>query len=421
MYFEKGPAKPTEAVPPVSTARRWWIYGGGVIGLAVIGFFVYRFLTDAEPLLRDARRLLVSRGAELDSAVPLRTVRRAEEALQTYLGRAGHAQDSAKLLLLVCRWQTGRMDGTAQELQQIHLAACQASEVTAAALAAFQANDFPTADRLITAALERTGTDRERVLRAASVIRFDTGRREEVLEHCRELAILAPADPRPWIVMTSVYEGRNDWSSVVENYREVLARTPGSKEQERSIMIGFLLRSGNVDEARREFDSLREESPDLVAEQPLLEGKLLFQEGQAMQALPLLARALRSQPDDLEALLLQGRIQFERGELEGAIKALERVVQNEPLDHESRYILSQAYHRAGRSADSQQMLDAYRNLEAVKQKLYVLESVANSNPQDRKARETLVQIFDQLGANSKADYWRRSLGPTASSAPGGSP
>lgn len=416
MYFEKGPVKPTEITAPAIPARRGWIVAAGLLLLAAAGIQAFRYATDVEPYLAEARRLLVSRVTEFESAAPSRSVQRAAESLKTYLRDSGHAQNSAKLLLLICDWQSGMVRDAGQELDRINLAECLTSELVSAAMAAFQAKDFLSADRLIAAALERSGVDRERTLRAAAVIRFDIGRREDVLTHCRELALLAPTDPRPWMVITSVYEGRGEWASVVENYRQVLARTQGEKLEERSIMIGFLLQSSNLEEARREFDALSKQAPEVAKQLPVLQAKLLFQEGHAEQALPYLARALRDKPDDHEALFLRGRIQLERGEFAGAIKSLERVVEIEPLGHESRYVLSQAYHRAGRKADGEKMLDAYRDLEVFKQRLYVLERIANSDPQDRQSREELVKMFDRLGAQTQAEYWRRSLGQQATGA-----
>ncbi len=382
----------------------------GMIVLVAVSFVGYRYATDVEPQLVEARRLLVSRTAEFESPVPSRLVQRAEESLRTYLKRSGRSQNSAKLLLLICRWQSGTAQGASQELDQINLTECLTTELVSAAIAAFQASDFPTADRLITVALERQDTDRERTLRAAAVIRFDIGRREDVLAHCRELAALAPTDPRPWMLITSVFEGRGDWSSVVENYRQVLTRTAGEKLEERSIMIGFLLQSGNIEEARREFDALNKQAPEVAKALPLLHARLLFQEGRAAQALPYLSQALRDKPDDHEALFLKGRIQLERGEFAAAIKSLERVVELEPLNHESRYVLSQAYHRAGRKADGEKMLAAYHNIEVFKRRLYDLETMANSNPQDRQSRVELVKMFEEIGGQAKAEYWRRSLG-----------
>ena len=393
----------------------------GIIILVAAGFIGFRYATDVEPQLMEARRLLVSRTAEFDSPAPSRLVQRAEEALRTYLKRSGRSQNSAKLLLLICRWQSGTAQEASQELDQINLAECLTTELVSAAMAAFQASDFPTADRLITVALERQDADRERTLRAAAVIRFDIGRREDVLAHCRELATLAPNDPRPWMLITSVFEGRGDWVSVVENYRQVLALTEGEKLEERSIMIGFLLQSGNMEEARREFDALSKQAPEVAKALPLLHARLLFQEGRAEQALPYLSQALRDKPDDHEALFLKGRIQLEQGEFAAAIKSLERVVELEPLNHESRYVLSQAYHRAGRKGDGEKMLETYRNLEVFKQRLYVLETMANSNPQDRQSRQELVKMFEEIGAQTKAEYWRRSLGQQGTGSTGARP
>ncbi|MDB5340547.1 MAG: tetratricopeptide repeat protein [Planctomycetaceae bacterium] len=417
MYFEKGPVTPTDLAALVpSRRRRWWIAGVGLIVAGVAGFVLFRYVTNPEPLLTAARKLLISKTGASGSSVPLRSVHQAEELLQSYLSRSGDAADSANLLLLDCVWHTGQSEGAGLALDRIDLSKCRNSELSEAALAAFRANDFRSAERLIAVALDRPESDRERVLRAAAVIRFDTGRRQDVLAHCRELAVLAPNDPNPWIVITSIYEGRDDWSSVVENYRQVIARTAGEKLQERSIMIGFLLQSGNIAEARQELDALQKDAPQVVQEQLVLEAKVLYQEGHSKQALPFLNRVLRSSPNERDALYLKGRIQFEDGDLANAAKLLERVVELDPLDDQSRYLLSQAYHRLGRKSDGEKMLAAYRGLELFKQQLYSLESAANSNPLDLYSRQELVKICEHFGANEKAEYWRRSLGQQATGA-----
>lgn len=181
-------------------------------------------------------------------------------------------------------------------------------------------------------------------------------------------------------------------------------------------MIGFLLQSGNIAEARQELDVLQKDAPQVVQEQPVLEAKVLYQEGHSKRALPFLNRALRSNPDERDALYLKGRIRFEDGDLANAAKLLERVVELDPLDDQSRYLLSQAYHRLGRKSDGEKMLAAYRGLELFKQQLYSLESTANSNPLDQRSRQELVKICEHFGAKEKAEYWRRSLGQQANGA-----
>ena len=374
-------------------------------------FYGMHLFGNPDPLLNEARQLLHADSGGADSIPPQRHVRRARQVLQTYLQRSQRDSSPATLLLLMCDWYEGRPVDAPRALDRIPLDKCSTRELTVAAVAAFQVSDFPSADRLISAALERPGSDREHVLRAASVIRFDLGRHEDVLAHCRELGRLAPNDARPWMVMASVHESRSDWINVVANYREVLARTPGDKFLERQVMIGFLLKSADIKEARDEFDKLKNDWPGLSQTAPLLEARLLYQEGDAEQALPGIARALQAQPDDPEALLLQGKIRFERGEFETATTDLERLIAIEPLNHEARYVLGQVYHRSGRQSEADEMFVAYRRLSNIKSRLFDLESRAASNPQDVEARAELVRIYDQLGLQKKADAWRKVLGP----------
>lgn len=397
--------------------RAWWIAAAGVLAAAAAVVLIRQAL-DPEPLLAEARGILVSQAAAAEGGPSSRAVGRAEQALEDYLRRTGRAGSSARLLLAICHWYSGRPADAAGELTRVSLEECEPQELLSAALAAFHTGDFPPANRLIDAALARDDLPRERTLRAAILIEFDSGRREQVLDHCRELAALAPDDPRLWMVTASVYEGRGDWPSVVESYRQVLSRTEGEKLLERQVMVGFLLNAGLTEEARREFDSLRKDAPEFVEQDPLLEAKLLYREGMGAKALPAVARALARKPDDAEAMFLRGRIEFERGALDPAIKALGRTVEVEPLNHEARYVLSQALYRAGRREDGDRMLKTYRNLEQAKQRLYALEQQANGDPNNTPAREELVSIYDQLGAKAKADYWRKALGrPTVEQEP----
>ncbi len=390
-----------------------WAWRGGLLLLAPAVFLGTCFFNNSAPLLSEARHLLQADANGAETAPSLRQVRRAKQVLQVYRQRSTRDAHSVTLLLLVCDWYEGRPVDAPRALDYISLAECSTRELTAAALVAFHVNDFPSADRLISAAIERIGADREHALRAAAVIRFDSGRHEDVLAHCRELSQLAPSDPRPWMVAASVYESRSDWINVVSNYREVLARSPAEKLLEREAMIGFLLKSASLAEARSEFDKLLHDWPGLSQDDPLLEARLLYQEGDAERALPKIAPALQANPDDPEALFLQGKIQFEQGDLEAAMAALERVIAIEPLNHEVRYVLGQVYHRSGRPSEGEQMFVVYRQLSNIKSNLFNLEARAARNPQDIEARMEMIRIYDQLGLQKKADSWRKVIGPIA--------
>jgi tetratricopeptide (TPR) repeat protein len=417
MSFVKGPGGPLNEHQGTDFHAFWfWTRMTALVLSVPAAFYGMHVLRNPDPLLSEARQLLQFEASGAEAAPPLSQVRRAKQVLQKYLQRSERDANSVALLLLVCDWYEGRTVDAPRALDDISLAECSTRELAAAAMVAFHVNDFPSADRLIAAALDCTGSDRERVLRAASVIRFDSGRHEDVLEHCRELSELAPDDPRPWIVIASVYESRSDWMNVVANYQEVLARTLGKGLFERQTMIGFLLKSASLTEARREFDALLRDWPGLSDVDPLLEARLLFQEGNAVPALPHVARAVHARPDNAEALLLLGKIQFENGDLEHAAISLERVIAIEPLNHEARYVLGQVYYRCGQPSDSEHMFEVYRQLINIKSALFNFEARASRNPHDLEARRELIRIYDQLGLKTKADAWRKGLGQPAGAA-----
>ncbi len=393
----------------------------GALGSSLV--WLRRRPSPLEPLLATAR-VLLEEPAD-DPSERQDQARAAANRIGQYLVASGADVVGANLLLAAAVALRGDAAKAEQAVNAIDLTQAQAADLTTAAKIFFQVGAFVTADKLISVALERdskssttpsssrsgTAHSRERTLRTACLIRYDLGRYDDVLSHCRELAQLATRDPHPWVVIASVYEERGEWLNALTAYREVLPRVVGEDASYRMTLISFLLYTGQVDEARREFDRLQTSplAANVLQQDPLLVPRLLYSEARYSEAKPLVEQLLQSDESSADAWLLLGRILMEEGDFVGAADALERHVLVDPLSHEGFYVLAQASQRAGRIERAQETLKTQRELSKIKVQLFRLERRATTRPNDRATRQELISIYENIGLTSRAEYWRRSL------------
>ena len=331
-----------------------------------------------------------------------------EAPLRDCLQARSNLADPARLWLGICLAFQDRGDEINDLWQSADWRYCSTEDLAQAAMAFFRISDFPRASELIRQALRRSDA-RELVLRTAIVIDFDLGRLEDVLEHCQELSQLAPRDPSPWLTEAAVYEGQSNWPRVVEAYRTVLKLTAGNNARYRLVMVGFLLKVGNVAEARQEFDRLRRNSPDVMAEEPSQEASLLFAEGKFQEARESLESAWPKVSDNADGLILYGRLLMQTERPADAIPHLEKARRLSPADSQILYHLAQAHRRAGHEEVATKLLSQHRVLMTIQQELYALSRTAEADPNNLPVRLQLVRLYESIGATEQVEYWQRSV------------
>lgn len=410
-----------------SSRRRWWLLGLALCVVAAVpaswyGLSVYTSGNDRAELLTEARDLLAAVSRETGGKAQRQRAEQAGTLLRRYLDSGGKQVSTANLLLCVSLCLQGTLDEFDDRFRQVDPTQCETIDLSTAAFILFSAGRGRAADELLDEALARNTDDRirEKILRAAVTVRYDLGREMDVLEHCRELAELAPDDPRPWMVIALVHEDRGEWLHAARNYRKVVRRAQERVHEYRRVLIDFLIKAGEIKEARRELEILKSKAPQLAAEEPLLEARLLRLEGESQQALAIAKRVVEDNPQNGDAQLLRGQILFADSRYEQAAAALARAAEAKPLSHEVHYLLGNAYRRLGNSEKSKHHFDVHQRLSAVKQQIFRLERAAGRNPTDVKTRRKLVELYEEVGAPERAAFWRRAVA-NARSAGGGRP
>lgn len=261
------------------------------------------------------------------------------------------------------------------------------------------------ADDLVAVALER-GDERERTLRLATLIGFDLGREDEVLEMCEELTKLAPDDSRPWLVRAQIHQLRNYWPQVAEDLEEVKARDPENRTAIFSLADAYV-RVGDAEKARANFDLLDLSPTENADSICFLVARLRHLEGNLDGATELLDFYLKENPGQAEALLLRGRIEFAQQDLAAAEATLKKVIEIDPISHEAYYTLGQVVARMGKEDEAREYLAKQRSIMDRKTTLYDLERRVGREPGNFALIDELIENCEALGMQEEAAYWRR--------------
>jgi tetratricopeptide (TPR) repeat protein len=241
------------------------------------------------------------------------------------------------------------------------------------------------------------------------VIRFELGRDDDVLSHCRELAEIVPTDPDPWRVSAMVHRNRGHWDHFVDSARKSLALSKADAGEFRQELVDGLVHLGETKDARKEFDRVAKNRPDLVPRAPLLEARLLLLEGRSDQVATILTDYLRKYPDDPEALLLHGKLLLAQESFGLAINVLQRLITIDPANHDAHYQLGQSLARRGDDDDrAQYHLRLHREILDSKVQLYHLEQLAAREPKNILVRRELARNYARLGLDELAEFWTRA-------------
>jgi tetratricopeptide (TPR) repeat protein len=383
----------------------------GLLGWAVLAFWPQR-----ESLLIDARSQLSQAATNETPHERLQAARSAEQSLRAYT-----RDTSARRLLLAAalavqqaedpHTAVGQRHEAEELLTTIHLTDCELSDLTLAATLFYQSGKLNEADWMITGALapspDQTPEERRAVLRAAIPIRLDLGDERSVLEHCYELAELAPDDPFPWRTIAMVYEYQNTPEALIEAYQRLLGLDGDSPDVRRKL-AERLLEVGNAKEAREQVEWLQEHRAAELENAPVILGELLLLEGRPEEAQRIAEDRLAAQPDDAGALLLKSRVLVSRQEFDAAIELLDKLLQHDPIHPTAHYLLGIAYARRGDRELAEKHLDRQRNLLNTMVELHRLQRLVGRNPHDVEMRLQIASLYDVLEDPENAGHWRRA-------------
>jgi Tfp pilus assembly protein PilF len=150
--------------------------------------------------------------------------------------------------------------------------------------------------------------------------------------------------------------------------REIFARLATAHPDRLDLQVNLAVailnrqRAGDAEEARRILERVATLDPrNLRARYSL--GLLLLNDGHTADALPQFAFVVDHEPTDAFAVYYAARCRFEQHDFAGALTGYQRALALDPQLRSAAYGASQAMQRLGRSAEAQQLLNVFRELE----------------------------------------------------------
>jgi predicted Zn-dependent protease len=192
----------------------------------------------------------------------------------------------------------------------------------------------------------------------------------------------------------------------IESYRKALNLAPErDRPGLRTELVGALIESRNLAEARIELDRLLAQAP--VPDGVLLHHAVLLRlENRPQDALAAVNRVLERQPDAPAASMLRGEIKLDLGDYGGAVKDLEDAVRRMPFNKECHYKVAMAHRALGNRRQAETHAKRSRELADLSLQALDIEQQVSLEPNNAALRLKLATIYEQLGNPQRAEFWR---------------
>jgi tetratricopeptide (TPR) repeat protein len=188
-------------------------------------------------------------------------------------------------------------------------------------------------------------------------------------ESMLSLSMAAPDSARMHQVMAHEMARQGDTEAAIRNYREALKLAPQLPGLHFELAEALHAASSSTEkrEAEGEYKAALVVNPfDEESERRL--GEIAAERGDQKEAYEYYSRALQLQPNDAEANIDLAKL-ISINQPEKAAALLQRAIQLDPTIAVAHYRLSILYRNAGRTADAQHELEAYRQYKQMKEKL----------------------------------------------------
>jgi tetratricopeptide (TPR) repeat protein len=208
-------------------------------------------------------------------------------------------------------------------------------------------------------------------------------------ESMLSLSMAAPDSARMHQVMAHEMARQGDTEAAIRNYREALSLAPQlpGLHFELAEVLHASSSATEKQEAEGEYKAALAVNPfDEESERRL--GEIAAERGDQKEAYAYYSRALQLKPDDAEANIDLAKILTSMEQPEKAVALLQRAIQLDPTIAVAHYRLSILYRNAGRTADAQRELEAFRKYKQMKEKLRGVYHEMRLKTTDVKSDET---------------------------------
>jgi predicted Zn-dependent protease len=182
----------------------------------------------------------------------------------------------------------------------------------------------------------------------------------------RELADKAPTSYQAQELDAESFEAHGKWDDAIAEYRKILEQypqLPGIHYRLGRIILSMPSTPTTADDARKEFEAELKIDPNSAAAEFML-GDLARQLQRWDEAIEHFSRASKLDASFLEAYLGLGMALNAEGKYRDAVPLLERYVKGEPDDAAGHYQLAMAYARTGHRDQAARELARQRELDA---------------------------------------------------------
>lgn len=185
--------------------------------------------------------------------------------------------------------------------------------------------------------------------------------------------------------------------------RKILEDFP-DHEKAKTLLAGLLYRAHQFPEAAVLYEDVRRKRPDEL--NPLLGlARCREQMGQSDDARALLREMEERFSGNSEALLACGRFALTDGRADDAERLLRRALELAPNDHEIHYQLGLCLERTGKSDESRNHFERFKEIEADLVRLDALLKAVINNPRDPAPRREAGMICLRNGQSAEGLRW----------------
>jgi tetratricopeptide (TPR) repeat protein len=225
----------------------------------------------------------------------------------------------------------------------------------------------------------------------------------DALQACGFWLEREPEHPWPWLWRGGILERLGHGDKALEAYQRALELAPDDREV-RLALGRLLLRERQPGGAAEQYLSLLDRSPD-DAEALLGLARCRIEQGRAGEAVRFLDRVPAASPPPPAALFLRGKAAFDLDDRAGAEGWLRQAVRSAPDDAEALYLLVQCLRTEGRESEAGPLAERLEDLRKDLRRLDELTRVVSHQPDDVHTRHEAGVLALKVGRPDEGLRW----------------
>ena len=240
-----------------------------------------------------------------------------------------------------------------------------------------------------------------------AAIYIDLNSADRAIEHLRAWGELEPANGRPYRWIGLFYKDAKRPDEAIAAYQEALRRD--LEPALRAAVVGEYAQS--LMEFRGDYQEplhLLAKLPDEQREQPnlrMIEAQCLFGQGRKAEAISAVDKVLQAMPDSVLALRFRAKIHLADDQPQPALPLLEKAVRLDPNDVETRQQLMHVYRQLGDTARADKEQRRLEETKNIWDQLTKLHEKAWRSPWDDQVRCRLAELCLKVNKPAEARMW----------------